>query len=163
MGGLFMAIAEEMGAALQQSASSVNIRERLDFSCAIFDADGNLVANAPHMPVHLGSMGESVRTILRKRGGGVDGRGLRPGDVYALNAPYEGGTHLPDVTVIMPVFVAEQTDAPRWFVAARGHHADIGGISPGSMPPDSRSVEDEGVLLDNVLIVEEGLLESDIA
>ncbi|MDE2618516.1 MAG: hydantoinase B/oxoprolinase family protein [Sphingomonadales bacterium] len=168
MGGLFMAIAEDMGAALQQSASSVNIRERLDFSCALFDATGALVANAPHMPVHLGSMGESVRTVLRRRGPGpdgraADGRGLRPGDVYALNAPYEGGTHLPDVTVIMPVFVPGE-DRPRWFVAARGHHADIGGIAPGSMPPDSRSVEEEGVLLDNVLIVEDGrLLAEDIA
>ncbi|MBC2667652.1 hydantoinase B/oxoprolinase family protein [Novosphingobium piscinae] len=168
MGGLFMAIAEEMGAALQHSASSVNIRERLDFSCALFDGEGHLVANAPHMPVHLGSMGESVRTILRRRGGAADGRGIRPGDVYALNAPYEGGTHLPDVTVIMPVFVPGElpTDrpVPRWFVAARGHHADIGGISPGSMPPDSRSVEEEGILLDNVLIVEDGrLLEAEIA
>ena len=164
MGGLFMAIAEDMGAALQQSATSVNIRERLDFSCALFDAEGNLVANAPHMPVHLGSMGESVRTILRRRAGGVDGRGIRPGDVYALNAPYEGGTHLPDVTVIMPVFAPDQPDLPRWFVAARGHHADIGGISPGSMPPDSHNVEEEGVLLDNVLIVEAGrLLEVELA
>jgi len=156
MGGLFMAIAEEMGAALQHSASSVNIRERLDFSCALFDARGNLVANAPHMPVHLGSMGESVRAILRQRGGGKDGRGLRPGDAYALNAPYEGGTHLPDITVVMPVFLDEADEAPAYFVAARGHHADIGGITPGSMPPDSRSVEEEGVLLDNVLIVAGG-------
>lgn len=162
--GLFMAIAEEMGGALQRSATSVNIRERLDFSCALFDGEGRLVANAPHMPVHLGSMGESVRTILKRRGLGadglpIDGRGMRPGDVYALNAPYDGGTHLPDMTVIMPVFVeaaAEPENAPRWFVAARGHHADIGGISPGSMPPDSRSVEEEGILFDNVLIVEEG-------
>lgn len=163
MSGLFMAIAEEMGAALQQSASSVNIRERLDFSCAIFDHDGNLVANAPHMPVHLGSMGESVRTILRKRAGAADGRGLRPGDIYALNAPYEGGTHLPDVTVIMPVFAQESDAAPSWFVAARGHHADIGGISPGSMPPNSRSVDDEGILLDNVLIAKDDqFLEQDL-
>jgi 5-oxoprolinase (ATP-hydrolysing) len=148
--GLFMAIAEEMGAALQHSASSVNIRERLDFSCALFDASGSLVANAPHMPVHLGSMGESVRTILSRRAGAI-----HPGDVYALNAPYDGGTHLPDITVIMPVFV-EGDDAPAYFVAARGHHADIGGISPGSMPPGSQSVEEEGVLIDNVLIVAEG-------
>ena len=156
MGALFMAIAEEMGAALQNSASSVNIRERLDFSCAIFDAAGNLVANAPHMPVHLGSMGESVRTIIRRRKG--DGRGICPGDAYALNAPYEGGTHLPDITVVMPVF-AKQADAqPAWWVAARGHHADIGGIAPGSMPPDSTSVEQEGILLDNVLLVERGRL-----
>lgn len=163
MSGLFMSIAEEMGAALQQSASSVNIRERLDFSCAVFDHDGNLVANAPHMPVHLGSMGESVRTILRKRADVADGRGIQPGDIYALNAPYEGGTHLPDVTVIMPVFAQDEPATPRWFVAARGHHADIGGISPGSMPPSSRSVEEEGILLDNVLIGEAGtFLESDL-
>jgi 5-oxoprolinase (ATP-hydrolysing) len=153
--GLFMAIAEEMGAALQHSASSVNIRERLDFSCALFDATGGLVANAPHMPVHLGSMGESIRAILRHRGDGKDGRGMRPGDVYALNAPYDGGTHLPDITVIMPVFGAGAT-TPAFFVAARGHHADIGGITPGSMPPGSTSIEQEGVLFDNVLIVEDG-------
>ncbi|PZU66240.1 hydantoinase B/oxoprolinase family protein [Sphingobium sp.] len=156
MGGLFMAIAEEMGAALQHSASSVNIRERLDFSCALFDATGNLVANAPHMPVHLGSMGESIRAVMRRRGIGadgraIDGRGMLPGDVYALNAPYDGGTHLPDVTVVMPVFVDETAHAPAFYVAARGHHADIGGISPGSMPPDSRSIEEEGIVLDNVL------------
>ena len=156
MGGLFMAIAEEMGAALQHSASSVNIRERLDFSCALFDAKGNLVANAPHMPVHLGSMGESVRTILSRRGDQADGRGICAGDVYALNAPYDGGTHLPDITVIMPVFVADNDGSPAYFVAARGHHADIGGITPGSMPPNSRSVDEEGVLIDNMLIVESG-------
>jgi 5-oxoprolinase (ATP-hydrolysing) len=161
MGGLFMAIAEEMGAALQHSASSVNIRERLDFSCALFDAQGHLVANAPHMPVHLGSMGDSIRAIRERRGPGadgapIDGRGMKPGDVYALNAPYDGGTHLPDVTVVMPVFVDGAGDAPAFYVAARGHHADIGGISPGSMPPDSRSVEEEGVLIDNLLIVDEG-------
>ncbi|SDD56642.1 5-oxoprolinase (ATP-hydrolysing) [Sphingomonas sp. YR710] len=152
--GLFMAIAEEMGAALQNSASSVNIRERLDFSCALFDAAGNLVANAPHIPVHLGSMGESIRTVIVRRG--ADGRGMLPGDVYALNAPYDGGTHLPDITVIMPVFAGEKDPAPAFFVAARGHHADIGGISPGSMPPDSRSVEEEGVILDNLLLVDRG-------
>ena len=153
--GLFMAIAEEMGAALQHSASSVNIRERLDFSCALFDAVGNLVANAPHMPVHLGSMGESVRTIITRRGGGADGRGILPGDAYALNAPYDGGTHLPDITVIMPVFIEGDAE-PAFFVAARGHHADVGGITPGSMPSDSISVEQEGVLLDNALIVDQG-------
>ncbi|MFC3580371.1 hydantoinase B/oxoprolinase family protein [Sphingomonas hylomeconis] len=153
--GLFMSIAEEMGAALQRSAASVNIRERLDFSCALFDASGNLVANAPHIPVHLGSMGESIRTIITARGGNADGRGIRRGDAYALNAPYRGGTHLPDITVIMPVF-AEDSDTPDWFVAARGHHADVGGITPGSMPPDSVSVEQEGVLLDDVLVVDEG-------
>ena len=157
--GLFMSIAEEMGAALQRSAASVNIRERLDFSCALFDAAGNLVANAPHIPVHLGSMGESIRTILAARGGAADGskdgRGIRRGDAYALNAPYRGGTHLPDITVIMPVFTDGGT-TPAWFVAARGHHADVGGITPGSMPPDSVSVEQEGVLLDDVLVVDEG-------
>ncbi len=163
MGALFMAIAEEMGAALQASASSVNIRERLDFSCALFDRHGNLVANAPHMPVHLGSMGESVRTIIRRRGETQDGRGILPGDVYALNAPYEGGTHLPDITVVMPVFAAEGDVRPAWFVAARGHHADVGGIAPGSMPPHSRTVDEEGVLLDNVLLVDRGrLLEQEI-
>lgn len=149
---LFMAIAEEMGGALQHSASSINIRERLDFSCAIFDDEGRLVANAPHMPVHLGSMGESVRTILRQRTN--DARGIRRGDAYALNAPYDGGTHLPDITVIMPVFVEDNT--PSFFVAARGHHADLGGIAPGSMPPDSKSIEDEGILFDNMLIVDDG-------
>lgn len=149
---LFMAIAEEMGGALQHSASSINIRERLDFSCAIFDGSGSLVANAPHMPVHLGSMGESVRTILRQRT--RDGRGIRKGDAYALNAPYDGGTHLPDITVIMPVFV--EGDTPSFFVAARGHHADLGGIAPGSMPPDSKSIADEGILFDNMLIVDDG-------
>ncbi|MBO9713771.1 hydantoinase B/oxoprolinase family protein [Sphingomonas sp.] len=152
--GLFMSIAEEMGAALRHSASSVNIRERLDFSCALFDAAGNLIANAPHIPVHLGSMGESIRTVLANRT--ADGRGIRPGDVYALNAPYRGGTHLPDITVIQPVFAGGNT--PAFFVAARGHHADIGGISPGSMPPNSRSIEEEGVILDDFLLVEGGRL-----
>ncbi len=154
--GLFMAIAEEMGGALARSASSVNIRERLDFSCALFDARGRLVANAPHMPVHLGSMGESVGAVLAARGAGGDGRGIRRGDAYVLNAPYAGGTHLPDITVVMPVFVDADGAAPSFFVAARGHHADVGGIAPGSMPPGSRSIEEEGVLLDNVLLVDEG-------
>ncbi len=154
--GLFMAIAEEMGEALARSATSVNIRERLDFSCALFDAQGRLVANAPHMPVHLGSMGESVQVVLRARGQGRDGRGILPGDAYVLNAPYAGGTHLPDITVVMPVFVPGDGDSPRFFVAARGHHADVGGIAPGSMPPDSRSILEEGVLLDNVLLVDRG-------
>ena len=156
--GLFMAIAEEMGTALARSASSVNIRERLDFSCAVFDAAGRLVANAPHMPVHLGSMGESVATILRARSGGADGRGIRRGDAYVLNAPYAGGTHLPDITVIAPVFVAGDADVPSFFVAARGHHADVGGIAPGSMPPDSRTIMDEGVLIEDFLLVGEGHL-----
>jgi len=154
--GQYMSIAEEMGAALQHSASSVNIRERLDFSCALFDGGGNLIANAPHIPVHLGSMGDSIRTIIANRSGGADGRGIRRGDVYALNAPYAGGTHLPDLTVVMPVFADGGGDAPDFFVAARGHHADLGGISPGSMPPGSTSVLEEGVLFDDVLVVDEG-------
>jgi len=156
MASLFMAVAEEMGAALQHSARSVNIRERLDFSCALFDRQGALIANAPHMPVHLGSMCESVRTIMANRGDVADGRGMKPGDAYALNAPYAGGTHLPDITVIMPVFADDTDQAPAWFVAARGHHADIGGIAPGSMPSQSRSVEEEGILLDDVLLVDGG-------
>ncbi|RED15762.1 hydantoinase B/oxoprolinase family protein [Parasphingopyxis lamellibrachiae] len=157
---LFMAIAEEMGVALQSTASSVNIKERLDFSCALFDANGALIANAPHIPVHLGSMGDSIRTIIEARGPGengeaADGRGIRRGDAYVLNAPYRGGTHLPDITVIIPVFHPGD-DRPAAFVAARGHHADIGGIAPGSMPSNSRSITEEGVLLDNVLMVDEG-------
>lgn len=152
---LFMAIAEEMGVALQSTATSINIKERLDFSCAIFDAEGALIANAPHIPVHLGSMGESIRRIIESRAGRRDGRGIRRGDAYVLNDPYAGGTHLPDITVIVPVFYGEEPE-PSAFVAARGHHADIGGIAPGSMPPDSRTIEDEGVLIDNVLLVDEG-------
>lgn len=152
---LFMAIAEEMGVALQSTATSVNIKERLDFSCAIFDAEGALIANAPHIPVHLGSMGESIRRIIDTRCDGKDGRGIRRGDAYVLNDPYRGGTHLPDITVIVPVFYGDATD-PSAFVAARGHHADIGGIAPGSMPPDSRTIDEEGVLIDNVLLVDEG-------
>jgi len=137
---LFMSIAEQMGVTLEKTASSVNIKERLDFSCAIFDAAGNLIANAPHMPVHLGSMGESVRAILDQHASA-----MAPGDAFALNAPYAGGTHLPDITVVMPVFATGETK-PAFFVASRGHHADVGGISPGSMPPDSKSVDEEGVL-----------------
>jgi len=157
-----MAIAEEMGVALQSTATSVNIKERLDFSCAIFDREGALIANAPHIPVHLGSMGESIRRVIDQRGDRRDGRGILRGDAYVLNDPYRGGTHLPDITVIVPVFL-EDTDEPSAFVAARGHHADIGGIAPGSMPPDSRSILDEGVLIDNVLLVDEGhLLEAEM-
>ena len=187
---LFMAIAEQMGVTLANTAYSVNIKERLDFSCALFDSEGNLIANAPHMPVHLGSMGESVKTIIERRAGS-----MKAGDVFVLNAPYNGGTHLPDVTVIAPVFLdpssfprtreneaegrsfeerpssdvsgnAEPTPlgprvrggdaAPEFYVASRGHHADIGGITPGSMPPDSHHVDEEGVLLDNVQLVAEG-------
>jgi 5-oxoprolinase (ATP-hydrolysing) len=154
MSALFMAVAEEMGAALQHSAASVNIRERLDFSCAVFDVGGNLIANAPHMPVHLGSMGESVRCVLRNRA--ESARGIRAGDAYALNAPFAGGTHLPDITVVMPVFDRPDGAKPAWFVAARGHHADVGGIAPGSMPPDSHTLADEGVVLDDVLLVDQG-------
>jgi 5-oxoprolinase (ATP-hydrolysing) len=152
---LFMAIAEEMGVALQNTASSVNIKERLDFSCAVFDRGGALIANAPHIPVHLGSMGDSIRTVIEARGDGRDGRGMLPGDAYVLNAPYRGGTHLPDITVIMPVFQGGEGD-PAWYVAARGHHADIGGIAPGSMPPDSTDISEEGVLIDNRLLVDAG-------
>jgi 5-oxoprolinase (ATP-hydrolysing) len=147
---LFMSIAEQMGVTLANTATSVNIKERLDFSCALFDAQGNLIANAPHMPVHLGSMGESVQEIMRRRG-----ETMRTGDVYVLNAPYAGGTHLPDVTVVMPVFLAGAS--PSFFVAARGHHADIGGITPGSMPSDSAHIDEEGVLLDNVQLVAKGV------
>jgi 5-oxoprolinase (ATP-hydrolysing) len=150
---LFMAVAEQMGASLANTACSVNIKERLDFSCALFDGAGGLVANAPHMPVHLGSMGESVRVIRERRAGS-----MRPGEVYALNDPYHGGTHLPDITVITPVFAEtgqDQGGEPLFFVAARGHHADIGGTTPGSMPPDSRTIAEEGVLLQDVLLVSE--------
>ncbi|MFD8978083.1 MULTISPECIES: hydantoinase B/oxoprolinase family protein [unclassified Streptomyces] len=149
---LFMAIAEQMGVRLENTAHSVNIKERLDFSCALFDAEGNLIANAPHIPVHLGSMGESIKEVLRRRGGD-----LRPGDVYAVNDPYHGGTHLPDVTVVTPVF-GDTGDELRFLVASRGHHAEIGGITPGSMPAFSRTVEEEGVLFDNWLLVRDGRL-----
>ncbi len=145
---LFMSIAEQMGLRLQNTAYSVNIKERLDFSCAIFDADGNLVANAPHMPVHLGSMGESIKTVMRKNAGQ-----MKAGDVYVLNDPYNGGTHLPDVTVISPVF-DEAGREILFYVGSRGHHADIGGTTPGSMPPDSDHIEQEGVLIDNFKLVD---------
>ncbi len=177
---LFMSIAEQMGVRLAQTAYSVNIKERLDFSCALFDADGNLIANAPHMPVHLGSMGESIKTVIRKNAGK-----MKPGDVYVLNDPYNGGTHLPDVTVISPVFEDPPSPQPSpkgegdsfppplgggqgegrilFYVGSRGHHADIGGITPGSMPPFSKNVEEEGVLLDNVKLVEGGrMLEAEM-
>ncbi len=147
---LFMSIAEQMGVTLANTATSVNIKERLDFSCALFDTQGNLIANAPHMPVHLGSMGESVQEIMRRRGDT-----MQPGDVYVLNAPYAGGTHLPDITVVMPVFL--EGERPSFYVAARGHHADIGGITPGSMPSDSSHIDEEGVLLDNVQLVAQGI------
>jgi 5-oxoprolinase (ATP-hydrolysing) len=145
---LFMAIAEQMGFTLQNTSYSVNIKERLDFSCAIFDQQGQLVANAPHIPVHLGSMGESVQSLIRDRGSS-----LKPGDVYVSNNPYNGGTHLPDVTVITPVFIQ---NSPLFYVASRGHHADIGGITPGSMPPNSVSIDQEGILIDNFQLVAAG-------
>ncbi|MFE9877095.1 hydantoinase B/oxoprolinase family protein [Streptomyces sp. NPDC005784] len=147
---IFMSIAEQMGARLESTAQSVNIKERLDFSCALFDPDGNLVANAPHIPVHLGSMGTSVQEVVRRRGDT-----MRPGDTYAVNDPYHGGTHLPDVTVITPVF---DTEGERilFYVASRGHHAEIGGIAPGSMPANSRTIDEEGVLFDNWLLAENG-------
>lgn len=151
---LFMSIAEQMGARLESTAQSVNIKERLDFSCALFDPDGNLVANAPHIPVHLGSMGTSVQEVIRRRG-----PSMNPGDTYAVNDPYHGGTHLPDVTVITPVFDAKTTESEQgilFYVASRGHHAEIGGIAPGSMPADSSTIEEEGVLFDNWLLAENG-------
>ncbi len=149
---LFMSIAEHMGATLQNTAYSVNIKERLDFSCALFNARGDLVANAPHIPVHLGSMGDSVRTIIE-----TNGDSIRSGNVYVLNAPYNGGTHLPDVTVVTPVF-DESGENLLFYVASRGHHADIGGRTPGSAPPDSTHIEEEGVVIDNFLLVENGRL-----
>jgi len=156
---LFMSIAEQMGLRLQNTAYSVNIKERLDFSCAIFDHDGNLVANAPHMPVHLGSMGESIKTVMRENAGR-----MRAGDVYVLNDPYNGGTHLPDVTVISPVFDQAGQDI-LFYVGSRGHHADIGGTTPGSMPPDSDHIEQEGVLINNFKLIDglDGILREEAA
>ncbi|GET41464.1 hydantoinase B/oxoprolinase family protein [Microseira wollei] len=149
---LFGAIAEQMGITLQNTAASVNIKERLDFSCAIFDGFGQLVANAPHIPVHLGSMSESVKSLIDAQGDNI-----KPGDVYVLNNPYNGGTHLPDITVITPVFdIGDSPSKILFYVASRGHHADIGGITPGSMPPNSTTVEQEGVLIDNFQLVEAG-------
>jgi 5-oxoprolinase (ATP-hydrolysing) len=147
---LFMNIAEQMGLQLQNTAYSVNIKERLDFSCALFDAAGNLIANAPHMPVHLGSMGESIKTVVRE-----NAATMQPGDVYVLNDPYHGGTHLPDITVITPVYL---NDKPTFYVGSRGHHADVGGITPGSMPPFSTRIEEEGVQINNFKLVDRGLL-----
>jgi 5-oxoprolinase (ATP-hydrolysing) len=149
---LFMNIAEQMGLRLQNTAYSVNIKERLDFSCALFDADGQLIANAPHMPVHLGSMSESIKTVIARN------PAMQPGDVYVLNDPYHGGTHLPDVTVVTPVYLETGDPKPSFYVASRGHHADIGGSTPGSMPPFSRTIDEEGVLFDNFLLVREGRL-----
>ncbi|MDG4647378.1 hydantoinase B/oxoprolinase family protein [Roseibacterium sp. SDUM158017] len=152
---LFMNIAEQMGVALQNTAHSVNIKERLDFSCAVFDRDGALVANAPHMPVHLGSMDRSVETVIRLNAGHI-----RPGDVFALNAPYNGGTHLPDITVVSPVFDDDGAEILFW-VASRGHHADVGGTAPGSMTPLAKTVDEEGVLFDNFVLVERGSFRED--
>jgi 5-oxoprolinase (ATP-hydrolysing) len=146
---LFMSIAEQMGVTLERTASTINIKERLDFSCALFDGSGALVANAPHMPVHLGSMSTSVRTVIDRNAP------MHPGDIYVLNDPYNGGTHLPDITVVAPMHIPGRAE-PLFYVAARGHHADVGGKSPGSMPADSRTVEEEGVLIDNFLLVRGG-------
>src|SRR3712207_3349847 len=141
-----------MGVALQNTAYSVNIKERLDFSCALFDAEGHLIANAPHMPVHLGSMGESIKTVIQKNRGKMS-----PGDVYVLNDPYHGGTHLPDVTVITPVYLTGHGE-PLFYVGSRGHHADIGGTTPGSMPPFSTLIEGEGGQINNGKLVDKGVL-----
>ncbi|WP_294766727.1 hydantoinase B/oxoprolinase family protein [uncultured Rhodoferax sp.] len=147
---LFMNIAEQMGLQLQNTAYSVNIKERLDFSCALFDAEGNLIANAPHMPVHLGSMGESIKTVVRE-----NAATMQPGDVYVLNDPYHGGTHLPDITVITPVYMDGKAT---FYVGSRGHHADVGGTTPGSMPPFSTRIEEEGVQINNFKLVDRGVL-----
>ncbi|WP_262690963.1 hydantoinase B/oxoprolinase family protein [Kordiimonas aestuarii] len=154
---LFMSVAEEMGGVLAKTAHSVNVKERLDFSCAVFDTDGQLIANAPHMPVHLGSMGESVSAIMDARKGT-----MKPGDVFMLNDPMAGGTHLPDITVVTPVFL-KQDKAPGFYVASRGHHADVGGLSPGSMPPHSRTLQEEGIRFANFHLVKEGhFMERDV-
>ena len=152
---LFMNIAEQMGLQLQNTAYSVNIKERLDFSCALFDGSGQLIANAPHMPVHLGSMGESIRTVIERNRGD-----MQRGDVFVLNDPYHGGTHLPDITVITPVWLGDAQE-PTFYVGSRGHHADVGGATPGSMPPFSTRIEEEGVQLDNVRLVECGVLQEE--
>jgi 5-oxoprolinase (ATP-hydrolysing) len=149
---LFMSVAEQMGVRLRSTAHSVNIKERLDFSCALFDADGGLIANAPHIPVHLGSMGESIKIVVRRNAGR-----MRPGDVYVLNDPYHGGTHLPDITVVTPVFDGAGREI-LFYVASRGHHAEVGGITPGSMPAFSTRIEEEGVLIDNWLLARDGVL-----
>ena len=150
---LFMNIAEQMGLQLQNTAYSVNIKERVDFSCALFDAAGQLIANAPHMPVHLGSMGESIQTVIAR-----NRASMRRGDVFVLNDPYHGGTHLPDITVITPVYIGDAAE-PTFYVGSRGHHADIGGTTPGSMPPFSTRIEEEGVQIDNVKLVDAGVLQ----
>jgi 5-oxoprolinase (ATP-hydrolysing) len=152
---LFKAIAEQMGVTLQNTSASINIKERLDFSCAMFDSEGQLVANAPHIPVHLGSMGDSVQAVMQ-----VYGDRMQPGDAYVLNDPYQGGTHLPDITVVTPVFIAESSPLPLFYVASRGHHADIGGITPGSMPPHSTHIDQEGILIRPILLMAQGQLQT---
>ena len=156
---LFRFVAEEMGITLQNTSYSVNIKERLDFSCAIFDENGDLVANAPHIPVHLGSMSESVKALINNVGT-LHATSLHKGDVYMTNNPYNGGTHLPDITVITPVFVGGG-NTPDFYVASRGHHADIGGTTPGSMPSDSNHIEQEGILVDNFCLIKEGQLQEE--
>jgi 5-oxoprolinase (ATP-hydrolysing) len=160
---LFMFVAEQMGFVLEKTAASVNIKERLDFSCALFDKKGELVANAPHIPVHLGSMSESIRVVINNN------PNMKPGDAFVLNTPYNGGTHLPDITVVKPIFINDtssdnMTEKPRadFYVAARGHHADVGGITPGSMPARSQHINEEGVLLDNLCLVKEGQFQTDM-
>ena len=150
---LFMSIAEQMGVTLENTAYSVNIKERLDFSCAVFDPTGQLIANAPHMPVHLGSMDRSVETVIANNPDMVT-----PGDVYVLNAPYNGGTHLPDITVVTPVFDDQTTRKSCSYVASRGHHADVGGIAPGSMTPRATHINEEGVVIDNFKMVDRASL-----
>jgi len=152
---LFMSVAEQMGVVLERTAHSVNMKERLDFSCAVFDAQGNLIANAPHMPVHLGSMGESVKAVITSLGDDLD-----PGDAVMMNDPFNGGTHLPDVTVVTPVRL-DDSGKPDFFIASRGHHADIGGIAPGSMPSASNTIEEEGVLIPPMKIVAGGRFEEE--
>jgi 5-oxoprolinase (ATP-hydrolysing) len=154
-----MNIAEQMGLQLQNTAYSVNIKERLDFSCALFDADGNLIANAPHMPVHLGSMGESIKTVIRDNKNAQGQSTMKPGDVFVLNDPYHGGTHLPDVTVMTPVYLTGEQ--PNFYVGSRGHHADIGGTTPGSMPPFSTTIDEEGVQIVNFKLVDQGVLQEE--
>jgi len=150
---LFMSVAEQMGIVLRNTSQSVNIKERLDFSCAIFDQDGNLVANAPHVPVHLGSMDSSVRVVIES------GQKIRPGDVFVQNNPYNGGSHLPDITVITPVFNDNQTIM--FYVASRAHHEDVGGIAPGSMSPLGTSIHEEGVVIDCLKLVDQEVFQSD--
>jgi len=161
---IFMSVAEQMGFVLEKTAASVNIKERLDFSCALFDQYGELIANAPHIPVHLGSMSDSINVVIQ------DHPDMQPGDAFVLNTPYNGGTHLPDVTVVKPVFIDSKQQCPEqkevaikpdFYVAARGHHADIGGITPGSMPANSRHIEEEGILLDNLVLMRRGELQTE--